>query len=94
MRILIRGLLLSLGLLQLIFTGCAELDYHGPNDTEFRETRTLLSGIREKCRDNLKNELLAQKECFPRLSNKRILIRVTEISTQFGLSIPRECRSN
>lgn len=61
-------------------TSCASMEFR----SEFKPTAALIEDVRTKCEVHMKNEPLAQKECFPLLKDKPILIEVQEVSSSYG----------
>lgn len=51
-----------------------------PFEPHFESTVQLIEATRDKCRELVDNAPMAQKECFPLLTNRKILIGVTKIS--------------
>lgn len=47
--------------------------------SEFTSTLTLIKQAEETCSKDINNQLIAQKTCFPILTNKRILIKVDSV---------------
>ena len=61
-------------------SACASMEFR----KEFKPTASMMSEVREKCSLHIKNQPMAQKECFPLLTNKKILIEVQEVSASYG----------
>jgi hypothetical protein len=68
--------IVSFVLLMLGAAGCGTLDF----GSEFNETDDLMSQVKIACVKSANDATLAQKECFPPLTQKKILVRIEKIT--------------
>jgi len=58
-----------------------------PNDNDFEPSFELVQNSVAKCKSVSKNAIVAQKECFPLLTNKELVVEITEIKKVGNLEI-------